>query len=220
MRRFVSRYVWNIGVFASYLLVRVIQWTCRFREVGATFRDEAAALGASGGYVIAAWHEHVLSLVISQRGHPIRALVSRSGGGRAVGVVCRLYGYTVIEGSRDRDGKDRGGLRALVALRRCLTDGFPAALTVDGSVGPRHHVKPGVVELARSSACPILPFSVHYSRCWELNTWDRLKIPKPFSTVTVAFGNPITVEQGADRASLQLLVGTHLMDLESQLRRN
>ncbi len=33
------------------------------------------------------------------------------------------------------------------------------------------------------------------SKFWQLRSWDKLIIPKPFSTIQVAFGEPVSVLQ-------------------------
>jgi hypothetical protein len=88
-----------------------------------------------------------------------------------------------------------------VQLRRDLAAGRPAAFTVDGPRGPARVVQPGVVFLAGATGQPILPYHIESDRHWTLNSWDRTQIPKPFSTVALVFGEPITVE-GTDDATL------------------
>jgi len=35
-------------------------------------------------------------------------------------------------------------------------------------------------------------------RRWEFSTWDRLRLPKPFSTIYVFVGTPIFIDADAD----------------------
>lgn len=68
-------------------------------------------------------------------------------------------------------------------------------VTPDGPRGPRYEVKPGIVLAARESGAQIIPFSWEASRFWQLKTWDGMMIPKPFSTVTVTFGEGVVVSK-------------------------
>ena len=55
--------------------------------------------------------------------------------------------------------------------------------TADGPKGPRLVAKPGPLLVARSTQRPIYCFHFAPRRAWQLNTWDRLLIPKPFTRV-------------------------------------
>jgi lysophospholipid acyltransferase (LPLAT)-like uncharacterized protein len=131
--------------------------------------------------------------LFAQMGEHFHPIVSRAGAGRFVGLVCRKFGHDPIHGSEDRDGKNKGGTAAMFALLRRLKKGAAVCFTVDGSIGPRRQVKQGIIELARITNARILPIGFSINRYWELNTWDRLKIPKPFSTISVAYGTPIEI---------------------------
>jgi len=62
------------------------------------------------------------------------------------------------------------------------------AFTADGPRGPNMIAKPGPVQLADLTAAPwIGSFHGHPSRSWQLNSWDRFMIPKPFSTITFSW---------------------------------
>jgi len=182
-------------VRVGYFLVRCLYATCKINQVNLDNRESAKVEHPKGSYLLACWHEHVVMIILSQKGEPFHPIVSKSGSGRFVGYVCKKFGYTPIHGSADRDGKNKGGTAALFGLLRSLKKGAPVAITVDGSIGPRRWVKPGIVDLARKTGARILPAGCSCSNYWELNTWDKLKIPKPFSTFNVYYGAPIEIEK-------------------------
>lgn len=66
-------------------------------------------------------------------------------------------------------------------------------ITPDGPRGPRFVVKPGIVLAAKETGASIFPLSWNAKRYWQLNTWDHMKIPKPFTTIHVVFGEPILI---------------------------
>jgi len=69
-------------------------------------------------------------------------------------------------------------------------------VTPDGPKGPAFHVKPGVVLAAREAPAAIIPFTWSAQRYWQLDTWDKMIIPKPFTKITAKFGDPIHVKKG------------------------
>ena len=61
----------------------------------------------------------------------------------------------------------------------------------------------GAIWLAKTTGNPVLPFHLEASRHWTLNSWDRTQIPKPFSTVALAVGEPFDVPADADESGVE-----------------
>jgi lysophospholipid acyltransferase (LPLAT)-like uncharacterized protein len=57
--------------------------------------------------------------------------------------------------------------------------------------------------MARSSGVPIFPVYISVDRAWVLNSWDRTLIPKPFSTITVRWDDPIVVPEDIDEETFE-----------------
>jgi lysophospholipid acyltransferase (LPLAT)-like uncharacterized protein len=96
---------------------------------------------------------------------------------------------------------------------RCdLAAGQVAAFTVDGPRGPARVAQPGAVWLAGATGHPVLPFHIEAARSWSAGSWDRTLVPKPFSTVAIAIGEPFTVPSTDDE-----LVRESCRDLERRL---
>lgn len=174
------------------LVVLVFRLTSRRRVIA----DPRPALRAAGrGYIYALLHAHQLSALVVNDDHRMAAMVSQSVDGDRLAPILRARRVTPVRGSTRSHGRDKGGRTALEQLASLLRAGVPALLAVDGPLGPRNHVHRGVVDLARDTSAAILPVVVVPSRRWILpRTWDRLQIPKPFSTLRLAFDAPIDVE--------------------------
>jgi lysophospholipid acyltransferase (LPLAT)-like uncharacterized protein len=88
-------------------------------------------------------------------------------------------------------------------LTRAMAAGRAAGFTVDGPRGPARVAQAGAIWLAQATGNPVLPFHLEADRHWSLRSWDRTQIPKPFSTVALAVGEPIDVPAHADRQALE-----------------
>lgn len=119
-------------------------------------------------------------------------LTSPSRDGDLLAGVMRQFGIRSIRGSSSR----RGGT-ALRELATAIANGDNIAITPDGPRGPVHRLQPGAVKLAQMTGTPLLLTAYRYSRYWELKSWDRFRIPKPFSRVDVIFGETLTIPPGA-----------------------
>ena len=87
-------------------------------------------------------------------------------------------------------------------LNSDLDEGI-VSFTPDGPRGPRYHMSKGPIHLASMHQVPIVPVTVNASRYWECKSWDRFQIPKPFSTLTVVLGEPISIPADLDAEGLE-----------------
>lgn len=145
-------------------------------------------------YVYVFWHEAiVLMTAFEAKAH---VLTSLHADGELMTRICGHLGIGVIRGSTTR-----GGSAALLGLIR-RTGGTHVALTPDGPHGPRRRLKPGAVALASTTGLAIVPVGVACSAAWRAGSWDRLMVPKPFSTAHYVAGPAIRVPAGLDRGGL------------------
>jgi len=145
--------------------------------------------------IFAFWHGRILPATWFWRDRDIVVMTSENFDGECIARVIRRFGYGVARGSTSRRGA-----RALAQLRRDMRTGKPAALTLDGPRGPAGTAQPGAVWLSGLTGNPILPFHIEAARYWAADTWDRAQVPKPFSRVAVAIGEPMRVEKTATDA--------------------
>ena len=102
----------------------------------------------------------------------------------------------------------------MLQLMRDMEKGRPAAFTLDGPRGPARIAQPGAIWLARATGNPVVPFHMEASSKWTARSWDQTQIPKPFTTVAVAIGEPLEVSGEASDERLE----TARQELEGRLR--
>ena len=88
-------------------------------------------------------------------------------------------------------------------------------ITPDGPRGPHYKVKPGTALAAKEASATIIPFTWSSDRFWELKTWDKMRLPKPFSSIKVVLGEPIKAlrESQEDLLDLQSKLQGSLLEL-------
>jgi hypothetical protein len=154
--------------------------------LGATLRYEhVCEPGATIGFdvpapaVYAFWHRCLLAGVWPFRNHGLTLLISQSFDGE---LIARTPG--------------------LRNLQRAYLAGHYCAITADGPRGPALVAKPGVAQLAQLVNTNVNTCYVHPHRAWQLRSWDRFLIPKPFSRVTVAWTRPVPPDLPSVQAAL------------------
>lgn len=146
------------------------------------------------------WHRDILTVAHVARGRGYGVLVSQHFDGELIARAAHRMGYVLFRGSSTRGGQD-----ALQEMTRALNAGQPIALTVDGPRGPRFKAKAGAIQLARATGAPIYALHVLPRRCWELRSWDKLQIPKPFTRVRGVWAGPLTVSRDASPDQMEEL---------------
>lgn len=180
----------------GYPLINALGQTLRWRVEG---REHLDAVTASGRQpIMAFWHGRILPGTIYFRRRGIIVITSENFDGEWIARIIERFGYGTARGSTSR-----GGLKALLKLKRDMQEGKSAAFTVDGPRGPARVAQPGALWLAKATGNPVLPFHAEASSHWTLRSWDQTQIPKPFATVALAIGNPIYVAADANDATLE-----------------
>lgn len=142
--------------------------------------------------VFALWHGQMLPLLFHHRGEGVAVLISEHGDGEIIARVATKFGFRTVRGSTSR-----GAARALLGLARELREGHDLAITPDGPRGPAKSFALGTVIVAQRGGAPIIPTVVHVKSAWRLKSWDRFMIPKPFTTITIAYGAAVSVPESA-----------------------
>jgi hypothetical protein len=179
-----------------YSLIKSIGSTIRYEVTG---WDNWLACTSEGRLPIYTfWHEGIILSTHFWRRRDIVVMTSQSFDGEYIARFIQRFGYGAARGS-----STRGGIGALVDMIRAMREGKPAAFTIDGPKGPARVAKLGAVLLAKKSGQPILPFCVTPARYLELKSWDRLRIPAPFTRARVDIGPPLLVPADASDSSLE-----------------
>src|SRR5258708_16394270 len=167
-------------------MIRALGSTYRWRVDGFSHYESIVASGRQPTFAF--WHGRILPATLFWGDRGIVVITSQNFAGEWIAGIIRRFGYGTARGSTSR-----GGARAIVQLRRELADGHPAAFTVDGPRGPAQGAQPGAVFLAGVTGHPLLPFHIAADRFWTTKSWDHTQVPRPFSRVAVAIGDPTYV---------------------------
>jgi lysophospholipid acyltransferase (LPLAT)-like uncharacterized protein len=209
-KRFEAAAIAGLG----YPVVAALGRTLRWRVSGLQHLDSIRAAGHQP--VMAFWHGRILPATYYFRRRGIVVITSDNFDGEWIARIIERFGYGTARGSTSR-----GGRRAMLQLVRDMHAGRAAGFTLDGPRGPARVAQPGAVWLAMATGNPLLPFHLEASSAWTARSWDRTQVPKPFSTVGLAVGEPLYVERGASdeaREAVRLELERRLTALEAEAR--
>jgi lysophospholipid acyltransferase (LPLAT)-like uncharacterized protein len=166
------------------LIIRLLGMTLRYED----HTDPGVTPGYQipGPTVFAFWHRSLLACAHRFRNLDIAILISPSFDGELIARTVKLLGFTPIRGS-----SSRGGAAGLRNMQTAYAAGHRCAFTADGPRGPVFIAKPGAAQLATSVGTWVGCFYALPDRAWQLRSWDRFLIPKPFSRVILTWPTPI-----------------------------
>ena len=181
-----------------FVLLRMIGMTCRKEYVN---RESYDSLNAC---ILTSWHHNNVPFFILfsdmknfvSMHHPLWYM-------KPVHVMARLMGcQKIIPGSSGHNGKKAAGI-----VISHLKQGFSTMINPDGPAGPPCVLKPGVLKMASQSGLPMVPLTIETPKCVTINSWDRKRIPVPFSRVRIIFGDPVYVSGEPSERDAQTLSG-------------
>ncbi len=158
--------------------------------------------------ISALWHgQHLLAPAVYPSSRSLVAMVSRSADAELNAKVIEKFGIEAVRGSGGRDDRahlDKGGARALIALKKSLAAGKNVVMIADIPHGTPRQAGMGVILLARLSSRPIIATAIATSRRRVLeNSWDKTTINLPFGRRAIVLAPPIYVAGDADDAEME-----------------
>jgi len=193
---FKQRVLIRLADIAFYFCIRTIGSTVKFVVEGAEHLEAATAKDEMPIYVF--WHDDIFLSAYYWRKSGIIVMTSQSFDGEYIARFIKRLGFGSIRGS-----SSRGGARALVDMIKTMRLGHPMAFTIDGPRGPRHIAKAGPILLAKKTGNQIVPFIIEPQKYWTVNSWDKLKIPKPFTTARLIVAEPFRIAHDANDEQME-----------------
>jgi hypothetical protein len=137
----------------------------------------------SKNFIMACWHGELLMIPYAytryRKTPNVKLMISDHFDGSLIAYTLSKFGFGTVRGSSTRNAA-----KALIASIRELKGGSDLGITPDGPKGPRHVVADGIVVMAQKASVPIVLVEIKPSASWQLNSWDKFVIPKPFGTIT------------------------------------
>lgn len=194
-----------MNTFTLFAVPRLFKWamisvmgTCRVRSSGSEYVRRLADQGQP--WLICSWHNNIAMAMCRLRNQRMTMMASASRDGELIARAIAILGNVPVRGSSSARGS-----QAARDMVRAIKRGTSGAMTPDGPRGPAYQCQGGALWIAALTGCPLLPYELDASRRWRINSWDRHKIPKPFSTVYEYIGEPFYVTRSD-------LAGTHALE--------
>ena len=159
----------------GYLLMRFYWYTSKknFHITGEISQEQS---------IVVCWHGELLISPQAYRYFHKKQLasgiISRHFDGEMIARVLMYFSIAPLRGS-----SSRGAKQVLLEAFRALKKGDDLLVTPDGPRGPRHSISDGAIALAHKAKAPVLTVNYIPKAYWQIDSWDKFVIPKPFTTI-------------------------------------
>jgi hypothetical protein len=182
----------------AYLMkfsLKCLLLTCRIRVAGLPNITKTAAKQKC---ILMLWHNRLALIpeVLTRFTKHLNytGFISNSRDGEPVAILTNSY----KQGSTIRVPHDRRQEALQLMITQLKYKKSIIVVTPDGPRGPIYQVKPGVILASQATQAHIVPFTWNATGYWQLKSWDKFMIPKPFSTIHVSFGTPLQSDPSSD----------------------
>jgi len=159
----------------AYLLMRIVWLTTskKFHFITPIGEEQ---------HVCVCWHGELFMSPQAYRAihkkHPASAIISSHFDGSLIAGTLNLFSIRPLRGS-----SRKGAHKVLIQAFKSIKKGEEVLITPDGPKGPRHHMGDGAIGIALKSKLPIFVMNFTAENFWQLKSWDKFVIPKPFTKV-------------------------------------
>ncbi len=207
-----------------YGYIWLVFLTSRKKYIG--FDEVIQLANKKESIILSFWHNRIaigpfIARRISKKSnnqYRFLSLSSKHGDGQFIGVIMGFFGFKNVAGSTvDKRKPGRGiDLSSMRNMVKDLKQGYGLGITPDGPKGPNQKINGHVIEIAKMSKAYIVPASYSSSRFIQFNSWDKFKLPLPFSKIVFLVGDVIDPNaQDIDKDSLEIIMN----DLQDQSER-
>jgi hypothetical protein len=144
--------------------------------------------------IFACWHGELLMLPYlykKYRKKPhAKVLISNHFDGLLISKTIKYFGLDTIAGSTNRNAA-----KALIQGIKAIKDGYDIGITPDGPKGPLHSMSDGLIVMAQKTNTKIVLINIQPTKYWQINSWDKFIVPKPFGRLNYYSTSPIDISE-------------------------
>lgn len=178
-----------IAPFLGFILLHIIYLTCKKKlHFSANLDDFKAPI------LFLSWHGNILGAIFLYmfflKKYKFSAIISNNKDGEIIARIAKFYKVQTIRGS-----SSKGSFKALKEAFSTINQKINILITPDGPRGPRYSVANGAVVLAQKKQIPIVCLNFKANSFWQFKSWDKMLLPKPFSSIEFYLSEPFFIHQ-------------------------
>ena len=158
--------------------------------------------------MLCVWHGRLLFPSWYTRHHTtLHIISSRHPDSEILAHILKHWGYGLIRGSTKK-----GGISVIKEMTKIFNNGGIIAVTNDGPKGPPKIAKSGSIGLALKNNVKIITVTGSATKYWELKSWDKSMLPKPFGKIQLIVSSPLEIMKKPETTDEEVEILTKFMN--------
>jgi len=179
-----NKFFLNIFAYLVFFLLKFIKSTSLWKGVNEEIIEKELLKKKS--LIILIWHHQLMGSTFSWKFKPkLRPIATSHRDGQLSILVQKKFGIDPLLKKKDNP------TFLIKNISNAVQNGDCIYITPDAPHGPPKRINTSIYKLCHKFNLKIAILSFHTNKYFRLNSWDKLKIPLPFSKGIYLWGNEI-----------------------------
>ena len=159
--------------------------------------------------MVCVWHGRLLfpSWYLRFKTTNLYAIAGRHVDAEIMARILKRWGYGLIRGSTKKGGK-----AVVQRMAEIFNNEGIIAVTSDGPKGPSQIAKAGSTGVALKYNVQIITITGSATKYWQIKSWDRTMLPKPFGTIQLIVSPPLKISNKPETAEKEVQLLSDFMN--------
>ena len=186
MLKRLSKNIFFLNIFANlvFLSLWIVKSTSRWNGINEDIIENE--LNNKKSLIVLIWHYQLMGSTFSWRFKPkLRPIATSHRDGQLSTLVQKKFGLDPLLRKKDNP------TFLIKNISKAVKNGDCIYITPDAPHGPPKKINTNIFKLCQKFDLNIAILSFHTNKYFRINSWDKLKIPLPFSKGVYLWGNEI-----------------------------
>ena len=159
--------------------------------------------------MVCVWHGRLIfpSWYLRLKTTNLHAIAGRHVDAEIMARILQRWGYGLIRGSTRKGGKT-----VVKKMAEVFKNAGIIAVTNDGPKGPPRIAKAGSTGVALKYNVQIITITGSATKYWQIKSWDRSMLPKPFGTIQLIVSPPLNISEKPETAEKEVQILSEFMN--------
>ena len=179
-----NKFFFQIFAFLIFISLKVIKLTSNWKGVNEEIINKELLKKKS--FIVLIWHQQLMGSTFSWKFRPkLRPIATSHRDGQLSTLVQKKFGLDPLL------RKKNNPTFLIKNISKAVQNGDCIYITPDAPHGPSKQINTSIYKLCQKFDLNIAILSFHTNKYFQINSWDKLKIPLPFSKGVYLWGNEI-----------------------------
>ncbi len=186
MLKKLTKHKFFLNIFANlvYLTLWLIKHSSKWKGINETVISDE--LRNNKSLIVLIWHNQLMGSTFSWKFIPkLRPIATSHRDGQLSVLVQKKFGLDPLLREKDRPAS------LIKEISKASKNGDCIYITPDAPHGPRYEINTNIFKLALKYDMKVVFLSFKTNKFFKLNSWDKLRIPMPFSKGVFFWGKEI-----------------------------